>query len=200
MVKLLSNMKTVWNEILSSAAVFSSSAPRQFEFVQMRMNCTDAQRYCRDNYSDLASIDNSADVTQLLKSVNGASGVSRVWIGLMDTFRSEWKWSLGDPVFYTAHDSVFRNWALNRPNNGQYYCTYMGQDGLWHDDYCTNQRFFICYNGESITHNRNYLNSTGKRLTKNYKFILSHFHNCNKPHFATGRFVYENVINCIWEK
>ncbi|KAF4116666.1 hypothetical protein G5714_004155 [Onychostoma macrolepis] len=131
------------------AAVLSSSAPRQFEYVQMRMNCTDAQRYCREKYSDLASIDNSADVTELLKSVNGASGVYVVWIGLMDTFRSEWKWSLGDPSFYTANDSLFRNWALNRPNNSQYYCAYMSQDGLWRDDYCTNQRFFICYNDSS---------------------------------------------------
>ncbi len=162
MVKLLSNMKTVFNETLSSAAVFSSSAPRQFEYVQMSMNCTEAQRYCREKYSDLASIDNSADVTELLKSVNGASGISAVWIGLMDTFRSEWKWSLGDPAFYMAHEPLFRNWALNRPNNGQYYCTYMSQGGLWHDDYCTSQKFFICYNGESITHKINDLNSIGK--------------------------------------
>ncbi|KTF74786.1 hypothetical protein cypCar_00046330, partial [Cyprinus carpio] len=138
-------LDTVFITLLLSA-IFSALASHQFEYVQMRMNCTEAQRYCRENYSDLASIDNIADVTELLNSVNGTSGDSRVWIGLMDTFRSEWKWSLGDPAFYTAHDSLFRNWVLSQPNNSQYYCAYMSQDGLWHYDYCTNQRFFICYN------------------------------------------------------
>uniref|UniRef100_A0A9J7Z843 C-type lectin domain-containing protein n=3 Tax=Cyprinus carpio TaxID=7962 RepID=A0A9J7Z843_CYPCA len=141
-------LDTVFITLLLSA-IFSALASHQFEYVQMRMNCTEAQRYCRENYSDLASIDNIADVTELLNSVNGTSGDSRVWIGLMDTFRSEWKWSLGDPAFYTAHDSLFRNWVLSQPNNSQYYCAYMSQDGLWHYDYCTNQRFFICYNDSS---------------------------------------------------
>ncbi|XP_016431551.1 macrophage mannose receptor 1-like isoform X2 [Sinocyclocheilus rhinocerous] len=114
----------------------------------MRMNCTDAQRYCRENYSDLASIDNSADVTELLKIVTKSADYA-VWIGLMETLRSEWKWSQGDPAFYTAHDLLFRNWASNQPNNGSYYCAYMSQDGLWHDDSCNNQRSFICYNDSS---------------------------------------------------
>ncbi|KAI2666841.1 C-type mannose receptor 2-like protein [Labeo rohita] len=128
------------------AAIFSSLAPYQFEYVQTSMNCTEAQKYCRNNYSDLASIRNSADVTELLKIVNGAS---RVWIGLVKTVRSEWKWSLGDPVFYTARDSLYRNWASNQPNNDQYNCAYMSQDGLWCNDNCATQRFFICYNHSS---------------------------------------------------
>uniref|UniRef100_A0A8C1R1P1 C-type lectin domain-containing protein n=1 Tax=Cyprinus carpio TaxID=7962 RepID=A0A8C1R1P1_CYPCA len=130
------------------AAVVSSSAPRQYEFVQKTMNCTNAQRYCREKYTDLASIDNSADVTELLKSVPESAGYA-VWIGLMNTSRSEWKWSLGDPAFYTDHDSLYRNWASNQTNSGQYYCAYMSQDGLWRDDSCNNQKFFICYNDSS---------------------------------------------------
>lgn len=148
--KVIVKHETVWNETLPSTAVVSSSAPRQYEFVQKTMNCTNAQRYCREKYTDLASIDNSADVTELLKSVPESAGYA-VWIGLMNTSRSEWKWSLGDPAFYTDHDSLYRNWASNQTNSGQYYCAYMSQDGLWRDDSCNNQKFFICYNGESIT-------------------------------------------------
>ncbi|KAL0199503.1 hypothetical protein M9458_008043, partial [Cirrhinus mrigala] len=110
--------------------VFSSLAPYQFEYVQTSMNCTDAQKYCRNNYSNLASVRNSADMIELLKIVNGASGVYGIWIGLMKTDRSEWKWSLGDPAFYTARDSLYRNWASNQLNNDQYHCAYMSQDGL----------------------------------------------------------------------
>ncbi|KAL1279549.1 hypothetical protein QQF64_026222 [Cirrhinus molitorella] len=131
------------------AVIFSWSAPHPFEYVQKSMNCTEAQKYCRENYSDLASIRNSADVNELMKSMNGASAVYGVWIGLIKTLRSEWKWSLGDPAFYTAPDSLYHNWASNQPNNAQYNCTYMSQDGLWFNADCNNQRSFICYNDSS---------------------------------------------------
>ncbi|KAK2917197.1 hypothetical protein Q8A67_001571 [Cirrhinus molitorella] len=131
------------------AVVFSWSAPHPFEYVQKSMNCTEAQKYCRENYSDLASIRNSTDASELTMSMNGASAVYGVWIGLMKTLRSEWKWSLGDPVFYTALDSLYRNWASNQPNNVQYDCTYVSQDGLWSNADCNNQRSFICYNHSS---------------------------------------------------
>ncbi|XP_026075422.1 C-type mannose receptor 2-like [Carassius auratus] len=141
------DLDTVFVSLLLTA-VFSSSAPRQYEFVQMKMNCTDAQRYCRENYTDLASIDNSADVTELLKRVNESADYA-VWIGLMETLRSEWRWSLGDPVLYTAHDSLYRNWASNQTTNGVNYCAYMSRDGLWSNDSCNSQRFFVCYSDSS---------------------------------------------------
>ncbi|XP_051741861.1 C-type mannose receptor 2-like [Ctenopharyngodon idella] len=108
------------------------------------MNCTEAQRYCRQNYTDLATVSNSADVTELLRITSGSSNWG-FWIGLMKSLSSEWRWSLGDPAFYTKHDSLYRNWAPNQTNSSL-NCAYVSQDRLWRIDDCTTQRVFICYN------------------------------------------------------
>uniref|UniRef100_A0A673J609 C-type lectin domain-containing protein n=1 Tax=Sinocyclocheilus rhinocerous TaxID=307959 RepID=A0A673J609_9TELE len=92
------------------------------------MNCTDAQRYCRENYSDLASIDNSADVTELLKIVTKSADYA-VWIGLMETLRSEWKWSQGDPghfLIFSSHADSSKGFVLVQQSmswrNAQSFC------------------------------------------------------------------------------
>ncbi|XP_051570822.1 macrophage mannose receptor 1-like [Myxocyprinus asiaticus] len=132
-------------------AVFSLSAcvSRQYYFVNQKKSCTEAQRYCRENYMDLATLDNKNDIEELMKSVN-SNQVVDVWIGLMKTVNYKWKWSLGDPVFYTQLDSQYRNWELSQPNGSSNEdCVYMNGDGKWHNNYCTNKWSFICYNDSS---------------------------------------------------
>ncbi|XP_051986440.1 C-type mannose receptor 2-like isoform X1 [Xyrauchen texanus] len=138
--------KTFITFILS--AVFSSSAcvPRQYHFVNQNLNWTEAQRYCRENYTDLATINNKNDIEDLLKSVNDGQ-IQHVWIGLQKTVSYKWKWSLGDPAFYTENNSQYRNWAPTQPNDNV-DCSNMNP-GQWNDFPCDNNLPFICYNDSS---------------------------------------------------
>ncbi len=132
---------------LSSAVV--SSSPRQYHFVNQKMNWTEAQRYCREKHTDLVTINDIQEQNDINQLINSTS--DHVWIGLKDT----WIWSLSDPDFYRRDESQYRNWGSSQPE-GDGDCVFMdcgenganGKKGHWHDEDCSKIRPFICYNGE----------------------------------------------------
>ncbi len=80
----------------------------QYHFVNESKSWTEAQRYCRQNYTDLATINNMEEMNRLINTVNGSYSGS-VWIWLYDDVNS-WRWSLEDNNFYQDGERDFRNW------------------------------------------------------------------------------------------
>uniref|UniRef100_A0AAX7VT17 C-type lectin domain-containing protein n=1 Tax=Astatotilapia calliptera TaxID=8154 RepID=A0AAX7VT17_ASTCA len=70
-------------------------------FVGVSKSWRDAQSYCRDHYTDLASVRNQSEIPQLK-----AIATSTAWIGL---YRNSWKWSDGSTLSFT-------NWFPNAPS------------------------------------------------------------------------------------
>ncbi|XP_065099623.1 macrophage mannose receptor 1-like [Paramisgurnus dabryanus] len=121
-------------------------SPRQYHFISESMSWTEAQRYCRENYIDLATIDNMDEMNSLMNTVNGSYNGS-AWIGLYDDLNS-WRWSLENNDFYQEGEKDFRNWN-HQPDNlyGNELCVYMDNNGKWIDFSCDNNFPFVCYNG-----------------------------------------------------
>ncbi|XP_051953915.1 C-type mannose receptor 2-like [Xyrauchen texanus] len=132
------------------SAVFSLSAcvPWQYHFVNQNLSWTESQRYCRENYTDLVTINNKNDIEELLKSVNDDQ-VQFVWIGLHKTNNKTLKWSLGDPAFYTGNDLQYRNWTKGQPNDNE-DCSKMNTGGWFDSNHSTQHLQFICYNDELV--------------------------------------------------
>ncbi|XP_046723713.1 macrophage mannose receptor 1-like [Silurus meridionalis] len=126
----------------------SSCTHHQYHFINENKTWTDAQRYCRDKYTDLATVDNMEEMNMLRNTVNETySGLA--WIGLYDDLNS-WKWSLDDDSFYMIKERSFRNWYISKPLNwnGNSLCVYISSfNGEWWVDSCSVARPFICFDG-----------------------------------------------------
>uniref|UniRef100_A0A3B5PY03 C-type mannose receptor 2-like n=1 Tax=Xiphophorus maculatus TaxID=8083 RepID=A0A3B5PY03_XIPMA len=131
-------------------AVLSSVPGRKYYLVSEPKDWTAAQSFCREKFSDLASIQSAADVKALNEQLElgelGELGEhSTPWIGLYDDVNS-WRWSMSASDFYRQDKKKFRNWASREPNNnyGRENCVEMRGDGRWNDEFCNRTRSSVC--------------------------------------------------------
>ncbi|XP_028330412.1 C-type mannose receptor 2-like [Gouania willdenowi] len=130
---------------------FAFNNTKSFHFVNYSLNWTEAQSVCRHAYSDLATIENTADVIMLRSQISNST--DKAWIGLYEDLENDWRWSLNDSSFYGEGERTFRNWYSDQPNNlnGQEYCVelFSGSPffGTWGDRGCSEKRHCVCYNG-----------------------------------------------------
>ncbi|KAK2898162.1 hypothetical protein Q8A73_014542 [Channa argus] len=109
-----------------------------FVLVTTAMTWTQAQNYCKTQYTDLASVRNQNE-NQIIAGLVPSGQV--VWIGL---FRDSWKW-------FDGSSSLFRYWRkkTKEPNNTQKKETCVAANfnasGQWADWNCDYRRAFICY-------------------------------------------------------
>ncbi|MED6277896.1 hypothetical protein CHARACLAT_018149 [Characodon lateralis] len=144
-------MEKVLLYILTASALctVSSLAARQYHFIYEPKTWANAQSYCRENYTDLVTVD-SLDVVMILnRKVNLTQmGSARdAWIGLFEDIQG-WKWSLVNNAFYQGFVKQYRNWGSGQPDNfgSNEPCTEMNDHGEWNDIPCKVTRKPICLN------------------------------------------------------
>ncbi len=126
---------------------FCFKASTGFVRVPELKNWTDAQKYCREKHTDLASVRNETENNQTQTIINqNLTSPNQAWIGL---YRF-WAWSDNSTASFT-------HWKTDKPNIGakqDSICTSTGMSdgGRWTDEDCSKPHPFVCYDGEYINH------------------------------------------------
>ncbi|XP_077083587.1 putative C-type lectin domain family 20 member A [Siphateles boraxobius] len=122
---------------------------KTFYFVNQTKAFDEAQRHCRDHYTDLVTLWGRAEMEELF-ALEDFTFTESAWIGLKSTSSQEWQWSLSDQEFYKEGETEYRNWGPGEPTNtpGE-YCSVMDDKGKLRDTPCKETRTFICYNGQN---------------------------------------------------
>ncbi|KAI7789638.1 putative L-selectin-like [Triplophysa rosa] len=108
----------------------------RFVFVTSLKTWHEAQSYCRQHHTDLATIRSQSENDQLQQMMQG---VTSAWIGL---FRDSWKWSNGANVNMSSI-----NWMAGQPKLGGLNnrpCAVIHPNGFRDDRACSDALPFIC--------------------------------------------------------
>uniref|UniRef100_A0A3B5R3L3 C-type lectin domain-containing protein n=1 Tax=Xiphophorus maculatus TaxID=8083 RepID=A0A3B5R3L3_XIPMA len=96
----------------------------QFHYINKNKTWTEAQQYCREKHTDLATVTNMKDMKRLNNISAGYQ--SEAWIGL-----------ISKP--FKPNDGG---------NQGSENCVIVNKNLSWIDNSCQTPNHFICYNGE----------------------------------------------------
>nr|XP_043888746.1 C-type lectin mannose-binding isoform-like isoform X2 [Solea senegalensis] len=126
----------------------SCSPPRMYYQVNQPMTWLQAQNFCKEHYTDLATFESHDDIRMLEPTIP-----DRSWFGLFDDPKSwqenlgnesnSWRWSVTGETGKTT----FKAWASGEPSysNGNEVCVIMNPDGTWADTNCLIGYTFVCY-------------------------------------------------------
>uniref|UniRef100_A0A3P8UGE1 C-type lectin domain-containing protein n=1 Tax=Amphiprion percula TaxID=161767 RepID=A0A3P8UGE1_AMPPE len=103
----------------------------KYIYVSTPMNWTNAQRYCRERYTDLASMRSESERNKMKTLVKTSA-----WIGL---YRVAWKWSDGQIMDVTS----FQKWSTGQPKKIKHYCVTTTHGG-WNAQPCSDKYAFVC--------------------------------------------------------
>uniref|UniRef100_A0A8C6M244 C-type lectin domain-containing protein n=1 Tax=Nothobranchius furzeri TaxID=105023 RepID=A0A8C6M244_NOTFU len=121
----------------------------EYLYVGAQRSWSEAQRYCRDRHTDLATVSNMADMKRLISESSGNR--NEAWIGLRDQTGANrtWYWSLPGVEFNDSQT----NWHSGEPSDagGDENCVIVRQDLKWIDVHCkVLLAHFLCYDGEQF--------------------------------------------------
>ncbi|XP_038132881.1 macrophage mannose receptor 1-like [Cyprinodon tularosa] len=122
----------------------------EYLYINEAKTWTEAQQYCRENHTDLATVYNMTDMKRLLST---RAGYNRdAWIGLYDQRDGirTWYWSLPEVEFNESET----NWDQGEPNDHEGVtenCGILMSNLEWQNIPCELERPFLCYDETNRT-------------------------------------------------
>uniref|UniRef100_A0A3B5KCN9 C-type lectin domain-containing protein n=1 Tax=Takifugu rubripes TaxID=31033 RepID=A0A3B5KCN9_TAKRU len=109
---------------------------QEYVLVSKNMMWGAARAYCRENHTDLATIESLKDMKMLASIAAARSITGLIWIGLKKYELKSWMWSSGDTPGLTG----YTNW----PNNDGHCTLFNAVEMTWWDRSCKDHYYFFC--------------------------------------------------------
>lgn len=137
-------IKNVFAIIVTSNINFNSTGfssftleSSDFHHVALFRTYPEAKNYCRQMYTDLATVHGLNDMNNMITLVS--NNTARAWIGLEMGDEWQWHWAWPDQKL------DFINWRAGEPlRQKQYACAAMDPQGEWFESDCESKRSFVC--------------------------------------------------------
>ncbi|XP_058250083.1 macrophage mannose receptor 1-like [Hemibagrus wyckioides] len=135
-------MKMKKSSLLSFLLLCGTALGQRREYVYMgtKMTWSAAQRFCRENYVDLATITSDDENLRTMQTANSYTSEYKVWIGLNRSapLSDVWQWSDGDT-------SGYFKWSVGQPDNWNNCENCVRTEvGGWNDANCETPSTFFC--------------------------------------------------------
>ncbi|KAG8005051.1 L-selectin, partial [Nibea albiflora] len=117
---------------------------REYHYVQRSVTWSEAQRYCREHYVDLATIETKEDWEKVRRIMENADGL--VWIGLYDDIYN-WRWSIDNSYLYSDGNELGA-WFVFENRRTQKCVEIFG--GKLYDSSCGDLKNSVCYDVPEI--------------------------------------------------
>ncbi|XP_040887304.1 C-type mannose receptor 2-like [Toxotes jaculatrix] len=168
--------------LMGQCSVFTCSMLYEYHFINETKTWDEARSYCRENYTDLATVYDMADMKRLTDSL-AKKEKKEAWIGLYNKNDSNkaWHWSLPGVEYNET------NWAEGEPNDvdGNTNCVLMTKDYKRNNVACSGSYKFVCYNEKELGEKFYFINMTlswpkaQKYCRENHTDLVSGLHQLN---------------------
>uniref|UniRef100_A0A673KTG5 C-type lectin domain-containing protein n=1 Tax=Sinocyclocheilus rhinocerous TaxID=307959 RepID=A0A673KTG5_9TELE len=124
-------------------AILASCDPYRFVLVEELKTWAEAQSYCREKHTDLATVQSDEDRAKLNEAADAVSFRSVAWIGF---YKVVWRWSHQNTIIRYA------KWDYSEPDLPKTHeaCATINENGQWSDTYCTELKYFFCQTGKKL--------------------------------------------------
>ncbi|KAK7883907.1 hypothetical protein WMY93_027030 [Mugilogobius chulae] len=119
----------------------------EYYFIDLKLNWFDAQQFCRENYTDLATVSSMEDLVRLEIPSDYSAWIGMFddpasWNGVLGNGSNLWRWSRTG----TTSPGGYQNWAPGEPSNsGTFHFCVSVAKGQWWDDPCAKSYAFVCF-------------------------------------------------------
>ncbi|XP_056331765.1 macrophage mannose receptor 1 [Danio aesculapii] len=175
--------------VLGLLSLTSSQLSQQYHFVNIRKNWIEAQRFCREKFTDLVTVQNGDETKSMLKTITDVS--NDVYIGLYRKEGFSWHWCMPD-TFYNA--KTLQNLKKEQPDDKNKGCT--GTDNS------NSERQFVCYtarNNTQIQIEKKESESGAQQSCKNLTDLINSTISSENPILIVPNYYsWTSITNDVW--